>query len=328
MSSLYVKNKYYISNYTSLIYHFYCTILVDILQGLVGRGIIEGVYEYTKKLQGAIKLLGAVTIYVIMRLNTGGEGDRMSTSTNQGQPPRFFAMADAKRIPVTHPEYASQIQTYFHDLFPQRQWMVFTDPIGSPLPITVEMLYPTVEEPFYLLHTMGMSAAPLHYPSELASNQENYCELSLILPSDWPFRNAAAPSLMDPAAWPIWLLMELGRFPHVHQIWISYGFILPNSENYCPFSSMTKMSGVVIVQFEGELGNVRMNDGTEIEFLMPIPAYKEELELCDTIGIDALIDDILETNDGSFLLNMSRKNIVPLYGKKNGRGGFHHLDYE
>ncbi|MCH4166482.1 MAG: suppressor of fused domain protein [Megasphaera sp.] len=252
----------------------------------------------------------------------------MGICTEQRQFPRFFDMTDMNRIALTHEEYKSEVQAYFHTLFPRRQWTLFTDPVRQPLPIDVEMLYPTIEEPFYLLRTMGMSAAPLHYPAgEIAADHETYCELSLILPSDWPFHTKEDPSLDDPAAWPVWLLMELAKFPHVHQIWMSYGFLLPNTEKYIPFSSMTALSGVVIVQFEGELGSVHMHDDTDVDLLMPILVYKEELELCDEIGIDALIDDILETNGGSFLLNTRRANVASLYSNTK-IGGVHHLDYE
>lgn len=79
--------------------------------------------------------------------------------------PRFFSLMDTEKMTPVHPGYGRCVQQYFHSLFPHRQWKVFHDPDGTPLAVDVELLYPTVEEPFYLLHTMGMSAAPMHYPS-------------------------------------------------------------------------------------------------------------------------------------------------------------------
>lgn len=228
----------------------------------------------------------------------------------QPWPSRFFAMTDAGAMPLCHGEYGGQVQEYFHQLFPHREWKVFSDPAARPIPIQVEMLYPTVEEPFYLLHTMGMSAVPMHYPAgRLDMGNEAYSELCMILPADWPFKQEDI-ALTDTAAWPIWLLMELGRFPHVHQIWISYGFILPNAETCEPFSPMTDLSGVIIVQFEGELGALTMSDGTTVELLMPILAYKDELELCDEIGVDSVVEEILESNKGSFALDIHRLNVA------------------
>ena len=147
-------------------------------------------------------------------------------------------------------------------------------------------------------------------PGRLEMGHEVYGELCMILPADWPFGKGKDVALTDAAAWPIWMLMELGRFPHVHQIWISYGFILPNTETCEPFSPMTDLSGVIIVQFEGELGALTMADGTTVELLMPILAYKEELDLCDEIGVDAVIDEILESNRGSFALDVRRANVA------------------
>lgn len=229
----------------------------------------------------------------------------------QQRPRRFFAMTDTDAMHIRHGEYGAQVQARFHQLFPRRQWKMFSDTIGRPVAIDVEMLYPTVEEPFYLLHTMGMSAVPMYYPAgTLAREREAYSELCMILPADWPFGRRRDISPADPSAWPVWLLMELGRFPHVHQIWMSYGFMLPNTERCEPFSPMTNLSGVVIVQFEGDLGSISMADGTTVELLMPILLYKEELELCDKIGVDAVIEEIVSSNKGSFSLDMNRANVA------------------
>lgn len=225
--------------------------------------------------------------------------------------PRFFSLTDTKKIKGPHHEYGQAVQQYFHRLFPHRRWQVFRDPIGTPLSVDVEILYPTEEEPFYLLHTMGMSAAPMRYPSgTFAAANESYSELCLILPARWPFRRERGLSLNDKAAWPIWLLMELGRFPHAHDVWMGYGFLLPNREKPESFAEDTALSGVVIVQFEGQLGGVKMPDGTAVELLMPILLYKEEMDLCSDIGIDSLVDAVLDECGGSFLLNKDRPNIA------------------
>ena len=63
--------------------------------------------------------------------------------------------------------------------------------------------------------------------------------------------------------------MELGRFPHVHDVWMGYGFLLPNREKPESFAEDTALSGVVIVQFEGQLGGVKMPDGTTVNFSCP-----------------------------------------------------------
>lgn len=225
--------------------------------------------------------------------------------------PRFFAMTDVEKITPLHQEYKKQVQAYFHRLFPQREWQIVSDCNKTPLAIDVEVLYPTVEEPFYVLHTMGMSTAPLHCPTGLLpQDKEMYTELSLILPADWPFHPKQSISLSDPAGWPVWLLMELGRFPHVHHTWMAYGFLLANTEQQEPFSSQASFAGVTIVQFDGELGEIPMQDGQKADLLMPLVLYKEEMDLCDIIGVDAVVEKILEETGGSFALDGERKNVA------------------
>lgn len=242
------------------------------------------------------------------------EGKALLAGQNKAvpsQPRRFFAMADTDTIELAHDEYGTAIRQYFQGLFPQRQSRVFLDTVGKPLPIHVAVLFPTEEEPFYLLHTIGMSAAPIrHMPEpDVPGQGELYGELCMMLPGTWPFGpDKDSLSLEDSAAWPIRLLMELGRFPHVHQLWMSYGFMLPNTENCDPFSPTTRLSGVVIVQFEGSLGEAAMADGTMVQLFLPVLVYKEEMELYDEIGPDELIERILQYNNDSFLLNIHRPN--------------------
>ncbi len=225
--------------------------------------------------------------------------------------PRFFAMTDVEKITPLHPEYTGQVQAYFHRLFPWRKWQIVPDSKDNPLPVDVEVLYPTAEEPFYLLHTMGMSAVPMHCPAgTLPQGKDMYSELSLILPANWPFRPHQPISLADPAGWPLWLLMELGRFPHMHHLWMAYGFVLANTEQHTPFSSKAPFSGVTIVQFEGELGEMPMQDGQKVDLLMPVLLYTEELALCDSIGVDAVVEKIIEETDGSFALDVRRQNTA------------------
>ena len=226
---------------------------------------------------------------------------------------RFFSMADAGRIELSHREYGEETQRYFHDLFPNRQWASFSDAVAGPVPMQVEMMYPTVEEPFYLLYTIGMSAVPMQYPisPEAPEGRESYSELCMILPGDWPFTadQSGCIPLASPGAWPIRMLLELGRFPHLHKLWMSYGFVLPNTENCEPFSPMTQLAGVLMVQFDGSLGEFKTSDGTMIQLLLPFLVYKEEMELYDEVGPDVLMERILNSNGESFLLDVDRPNV-------------------
>lgn len=43
---------------------------------------------------------------------------------------------------------------------------------------------------------------------------------------------------------------------------------------------------------------------------MPILLYKEEMDLCSDIGVDALVDAVVDECGGSFLLNKDRPNVA------------------
>lgn len=60
-----------------------------------------------------------------------------------------------------------------------------------------------------------------------------------------------------------------------------------------------------------------MHDGTVVNLLMPVLLYKNEVALCDSLGVDAVVDRILESNNGSFLLDMKRPPIKE--GRAKGR---------
>ena len=96
----------------------------------------------------------------------------------------------------------------------------------------------------------------------------------------------------------------------MHHLWMAYGFVLANTEQHTPFSSQAPFSGVTIVQFEGELGEIPMQDGQNVDLLMPLLLYTEEMALCDIIGVDAVVENIVEETDGSFALDVRRQNIA------------------
>lgn len=223
---------------------------------------------------------------------------------------RFFSLTDVEKIPLTHPEYKEAVQAYFKHLFPHRNRQLIADPKGNPLSVDVEILYPTVEEPFYVLHTMGMSTAAMTYSAGgLLHGKQRYGELALLLPADWGFQQKDHVALDDPMSWPIWLLMELGRFPHVHRMWLSYYFTLSNTEDYRPFSPYAPFTGIAVIQFEGDLGQITLRGTEKIEILFPMLLYKEEIALCDTLGVETVIEHILDSNGDSFLVDIHRPNV-------------------
>ncbi len=241
----------------------------------------------------------------------------MNTDSNR-KAACYFSLNDrlTERVSLIHREYTDEVQAHFQGLFPARQCVIIQDESDCPLPVDLAVMYPTEEEPFYLVYTLGMSAAPMKYPAspEMPEGRESYGELCIMLPADWPIEKNGQIDVSAQHNWPLAMLRSLAKFPHVHQLWMSYGFVLPNSENGETFAPDTELSGVLIVQFEGELGELHMADGAVVQILMPVLLYKDELDLYDEIGPDTLLDHILDCTDGSFMLNVKRPDTATLTG--------------
>lgn len=57
-----------------------------------------------------------------------------------------------------------------------------------------------------------------------------------------------------------------------------------------------------MVQFDGELGELTLDDGITIQLLMPVLVYADEMEAYDKLGPDTLIERILDCTHESFIL--------------------------
>ena len=231
---------------------------------------------------------------------------------------RYFELTGCVGPMETSTSYGQETLQFYRKLFPNRLAILIKAIQQNPLPITVQVLLPTTDEPFYILHTAGMSAAPMKNTWDYDQQFNPYAELCFLLPADWPFSNAGTIKIEEPAAWPLRLLMELARFPHIHQTLMEYGFAMPNSEDFKPFAVETALAAVLLIQLEGTMGEMTAADGTVVPFYLPLLLYREELDMYRQDGIDQLVEEILRINGDSFLLRTNRPNVALGYADKGG----------
>jgi hypothetical protein len=103
------------------------------------------------------------------------------------------------------------------------------------LRIDLVVFPPAPGRPFVTLATVGMSALPMHVPSELADRARQ--ELLIGVPADWPGLAGGAAdvegALRDEAAyWPIRLVKALARYPRRSSTWISLGHTVPSGARF------------------------------------------------------------------------------------------------
>lgn len=221
----------------------------------------------------------------------------------------FFGMKPYASIDVKclYPQHGEAMDAYVTMLFPNRQKTMLYDREGVSFPVQIALLHPIDDEPFYFAYTMGMSAAPMVGPAESMECETLYSELCLLIPNNW-FCHCAEKDIAQ--SWPLEMMRALAKFPHANGLWMSNGFMLPNTENEDAFSKGTEYCGVLIIQFDGDLGHFTADDGTQIKMLMPIPLYRDEMELFENVGGDELAERIVTLTKGSFIVAKDRPHAT------------------
>lgn len=120
---------------------------------------------------------------------------------------------------------------------------VLAESVSDELRIDLVVHPPTHDRPFVTLATVGMSALPMHVPSELEDRALQ--ELLIGVPVDWPGLEGGVAdiegALQDDASyWPIRLLKGLARYPRRSSTWVSWGHTIPSGARFhaaVPFST-------------------------------------------------------------------------------------------
>ena len=221
------------------------------------------------------------------------KGPKASEVTKGGSPVYRYEETEheAWRPPQAYGEYAEEISGHFKALFPNREEFVYHELISDLVHIDVNIMRPTEERPYYVMYTTGMSDMPMTLPEEIADREDlKHAELFMFLPGEWnPGETGQLDSdIPDSEYWPIRLIKYLARFPHEYHTWLGWGHTIPNGAEYGPLCAETEMGGVVLVQTGGDMGSMQAEDGTEINFYMVVPVYREEIEYKLEFGMEAL----------------------------------------
>lgn len=212
--------------------------------------------------------------------------------------------------PPEEAKYEGEVTGYFNAVFPQREHAVFREFLSHLVHIDVHILAPTSTEPFYVVFTTGMSDLPMVLPTDMQERADlQHAELFMFLPSTWrPVLNDVAPEkIPDEHFWPIRLLKFLARFPHEYKTWFGWGHTIPNGPDFDPIVDGTRQGGIVFLEFGDKLTPVEAADGALIHLYMAMPAYREEIEYCQTHGMKALAD-IFKRQDLPLVIDLQRQN--------------------
>lgn len=216
---------------------------------------------------------------------------------------------DEDYTPPAPIEYMEEIVAHFETVFPGRTSGVFHEIVSDTIHIDVNIMEPTEEEPFWVLYTNGMSDLPMTIPDEVLAqldDQYDRAEVMMFLPASWDLKEEAFKD--ENNYWPIRLMKQMARFPHMYNTWLGYGHTIPNYQEYEPYADGTGLNGVVLYQLNEEISIIPTKDGNKIHTYYLMPLYKEEMDYKLEHGMDALMDKLFELDDEVLVLDANRRN--------------------
>ena len=253
-----------------------------------------------KRGDNAPKTAAGTTAPETSEISPGGSAIyRYETPENQGFRP-----------PADEGVSMEAIEAHMEKIFPGRGGFVYHEILSDLVHIDVHILCPTEENNFYVVYTTGMSDLPMSLPEEISDREDlKYAELYMLLPGDWNVGEAGQASQDMPyeSFWPIQMMKFLARFPHEYQTWLGWGHTIPNGPEYTPICEGVGFGGAVLTQLS-LVPELTTESGKEIQMLMLIPAYKEEIEYKLKYGMEGL-DRRFAEGSLPLVLDIHRPNL-------------------
>lgn len=173
---------------------------------------------------------------------------------------------------------------------------VFHEVVSEGVHIDVHVIGPTPERDYYTLVTSGMSDLPMNAPE--GAEGLRYAELVLALPRDWAPGPLESANLEDESLyWPIRLLGDLARLPHMHNTWLSFGHTVPNGDPPQPYAPNTELCCALLipaVSFGPEFFTLPIRPDKTVFFFAVVPLYEAEVRLKLKKGADALMEALVK----------------------------------
>lgn len=227
-------------------------------------------------------------------------------------------MAPKKKRPVHTTPYDKDIDKHMKALFPNRKERVFYEQSSEFLQIDVHLLEAPTKKDFHVLYTVGMSALPMTLPPDLLPQYQDLerAELMLLLPAEWNLMVPEDGNVDNRLWWPVNLMKYLSRFPHELKTWLGWGHTIPNSEAYVPYDESTQLCGVMLGALQEEISVLRGKDETQVNFYTLIPLYKEEIDLKQNEGTEALVTKLSELTGFGMIIFPDRPNVGKIVPKE------------
>jgi len=203
------------------------------------------------------------------------------------------------------PDITNHITKYFGaDCF------VLHERKSSTVHLDVHVVRPSPIRPYFTLLTSGMSDLDMCVPKGLEDLA--LAELCLCLPKEWPLAIDDFGWREPKYFWPIALLKQTAKYPHIHQTWFSWGHTIGNVERPEPLDSQVDFTGIMLLNpatFPEGANELATIDGRTVRYLALIPLLETEMSFNQKFGSDALEERLFEA-DITELLRAQRPSVI------------------
>jgi hypothetical protein len=203
------------------------------------------------------------------------------------------------------PTITDHIERYFGTDF-----FVLDEKKSSVVHVDVHVVRPTPTRPYFTLLTSGMSDLDMRVPAGLEDLA--LAEVCLCLPKEWPLAMDDFGWREPRYFWPIAILQQAARYPHINQTWFSWGHTVGSVERPEPLHVETRFTGLVLANpatFPEGADTVETKDGRAIHYLALIPLLEQEMKFKQKFD-SATLQQKLKEADVTELLNPKRSSVV------------------
>lgn len=202
-------------------------------------------------------------------------------------------------------EITNHIEKYFGSDF-----FVFHEEEFSTVHLDVHVVRPNAARPHYTLLTSGMSDLDMQTPEGL--KDLSLAEVCLCLPPDWPLTPTESRWQEPEYFWPMGMLKDAARYPHMRQTWLGWGHTVRGTDDSAPIAPGVGFTGILLVPpltFPAGARSVETGDGRTIRYLGIIPLLPSEIAFRLKYGSEK-IRQMLCAAGVSELLDMQRSSVV------------------
>ncbi len=165
-------------------------------------------------------------------------------------------------------------------------------PDFGPAPFDILIVEPAPDRPFTALVTAGVSAVAMTPPSSAPPSCRRV-EFAILLPPDWGLSRADRGD--ERRAWPLALLIDLGRRVGTGQAWfwcrhtyeVADGPLVDGS----PYPALLLSHSAVL---DPDFSGFDRSDGEYVHFLSVWPLHRSECAFACRSGLDRLLDRLSE----------------------------------